>query len=89
MAPINWNQFSKRELVQILEEMQEQVWLVEPLDTERTDLGFKDCTCDISSLPMSEALRSVRDQATRRKKRSHPLTRLLKRPGAKRRSAAG
>lgn len=83
MTRIDWESFSKEELVEILHFMEERVWLVEKLSSNSESFAEKDCSCDIVDRPLPESLLHIQAEATRRKSRvkriANPLTSLLRR----------
>ena len=85
MAAIPWNEFSKEELVEILNELAPCRYTVEELWSESDVHYVKECGCAPSEHKLPPRVLVLRDRvaqriATRGTRRASPLKRLLQSP---------
>ncbi len=80
MTEIDWNQFSKEELVEILEFFDQQPWLVERFDTSSDCYLGHDCSCDVGQAKLPARLIRIKAAASVRRS-SGPLGKLLRNAG--------
>ncbi len=77
---VDWDKFSKQELVSILRQLEEEAWVVEKLDGDAPTLLLKTCSCDAVESPAPLQIQETCLQAATRANRPSPLQRLLRRP---------
>ncbi len=76
---IEWQEFTKSELVEILTLLQEETWHVQKLSATQAELFSLDCTCDVHPAPLPDRIAEIRDATLRRRQGGSPVTQFLRR----------
>ena len=66
MTQIPWQEFKKRELVEILRELESRGALLEALWSESDTFLAKDCSCEPMECRLPQAILEIRDRAAAR-----------------------
>ena len=85
MPAIPWNEFSKEELVELLHELEQCQYVVQPLWSESDVHLVSDCSCAPTEEVLPRRVLELRDlaverSARRQRRRESPLRRLLEIP---------
>ena len=85
MPAIPWNEFSKEELVELLHELEQCQYVVQPLWSESDVHLISDCSCAPTEELLPPRVLELRDRAferleRRQRKRESPLRRWLELP---------
>lgn len=77
MAAVHWSQFSKAELVELLEHLVDQR-CIDPLDTMHDSHFVKVCSCNEEEEMLPSRVLEIRDSAANRVKSTSPLAQVLR-----------